>query len=470
MRELEDLLRRESHRERPESPPPGSFSELRARLESTGRKYHWLRWVLPISLLALAILGYTQVDFTAKMASPVEAAAPENERNSAQRKKSKQETPAEVKSAVTPTTAAVNDPSLTKFEKRLAASQGQAISPQLADQTPREKVATKVDLLPAEEKRIKTNFVITPRESPAVVFDQGPTVGQSVPKKPIPKKEKLILPTIPRIIHSPRKIQGTTAQTAVQKITNTLTPAVLPSSFSAVSLSSKLRGNSARGGWDLSLSHYAFRRDFTGFAPRYTDNENLTSGASPQIFIIDGEARSLYPLDFLSRPSTNRVNVGQLRLNRQAGSGVRFGIGITLYRDRLNTEETVRNIGNTFPNSYFLVSKRTNTYLVGHAQLGYTFMRRRRLQPWLALGIQAPMVSRDKGSTYLLHNGNLHFVSERLATANVFKGNLQLFPSLEGGIQYRFTEKLSGGLNIGMLPREDFYIKPTLGMEVRYYW
>lgn len=470
MRELEDLLRRESHRERPETPPPGSFADLKSRLGTPGRKRHWLSWVLPLSLLALVILGYSQVDFTTEAALQIKAATQTDEINSLKQETPVKAAPKPIVNSSGPIVIEVNNPLLTEFENRLASSQGEPAKAVPAGRVPKENVTTNADNLPAEKKRIETKPIALSGVSIEEEHDQPRPAEQAVAAMPFYKKKKVIQPIKPSFSTYPSKAKSVTTRTAVQKITNTLTPAVVPTSFSAKPPTSKIKGELSRGGWDFSLSFYAFRRGYTGFTQQYTENANQVPGAFPQVFIIDGEARPLYYLDFLSRTNTGRVGVGQLKMSRQTSSGIRFGAGLTLYRDRSNTEESVRRLENTFPNSYLLVSKRTDTYLLGQVQIGYTFLRRHRVQPWLSAGLQLPLFIRAKGSTYLLHEGRLNFVSEELFNANLFGDNPQVLPSLEGGVQYRFTHKLAGGLNIGMQPREDFYIRPTLGVEVRYHW
>jgi len=472
MRELEDILRRESHRARPETPPSEGFGELKSRLEAQEKKFYWFQWLVPLGVLLAGLSWYCLASPSVVNSSPALITKTSGTKDSIVLEK---EAGAKIdqKTTLFPSPS-VKVPSPPLYSEPIGENrEKQALSTSQKISRPVETESVAAKALP-----VQNPSSLQAPEAPRTLGVESNNEERSergyvaaLSKK---QKKYAALPQLAKrseTLQEGNKVRSSSYTNLVAlAITNASTLATPATQFPAQKLSGTLRQRVPLSSWDISMSYYTFREERNGFAFQYSDDGNLIPGAIPQSFVIDGEARTLYYVDNLARMGNTRITIGQLKLNRQMANGLRLGGGLRVYRDRLNTENDVTGLVAAFPDSYLQVNKRTDTYLLGQVQLGYTFLRRRRLQPWLSVGIQVPLVNRDEGSTYLLYEDRLNLVSERLFVTNLFQNRLQLYPSLEGGAQYWFTAKFSAGLNIGMVPSDRVNIKPTIGLEARYHW
>ncbi|MEM6771000.1 MAG: hypothetical protein AAF597_10480, partial [Bacteroidota bacterium] len=343
MRELEDILRRESHRELPATPPPGSFQQLRSKLQQPPIFTSRLRWLTVVTIG----LGVTLVGFWWLM---VPASLPSNAE------------PVKLTNALPPPsmpTAPTNDPESSVALPAVSPNPelGPSLQlPNLASEsvgrsvTSVERVTAEVPVtsstysIPTTVEQFKDvgPIIFAPDSLPVTV--NLPSGGSQEPVRPIEsstsrrKAQQYTLVDAPVLEFSAKVPSIGRVSPSYQALTggdniSTTKLSVVPSPSQLRKLTPRWIERPAQRAWDVSLSYYGRQEGLRDqFSLRYADTDELNPGQPPQAIVIEEETRLLYYVGTEDYQVANRLAAVQLRINRLAQNGLRFGLGITFYR------------------------------------------------------------------------------------------------------------------------------------------
>ncbi|MEM9836719.1 MAG: hypothetical protein AAF828_09465 [Bacteroidota bacterium] len=229
------------------------------------------------------------------------------------------------------------------------------------------------------------------------------------------------------------------------------------------------RNQQKQARWEVDLTALAFRGEdvFNGFVYSPAPNSNISV---PQTFVVDGETRIMYFKSNNPVGVTNYDPIVRLRAIRQMQTGWRFGLGLAYFSqgdaresrftdqvDQLLTDEFV--LGYTYKDNYLLAT----------ANVGYTFLRRRRLRPYLDISLLRAFRTYAQETT-TLYDRSGSYVQLQLTEELNDTENYVWIPFVEIGLQYQLTKHWQVGVSFypELSGQVNFATRP--GLQLRYNW
>lgn len=215
------------------------------------------------------------------------------------------------------------------------------------------------------------------------------------------------------------------------------------------------------GRWEVGLS----------FAPGLT-NSRVTSrvfteqnnGNAPQVFNFNNQQIELFADDIFDQEVRQQLQLASMSLEgaRQFASGVRLGLGMAYSPYSLSGLNNPNDVlaplllEGEFATYNWSYEKRFSAFMTG----GYTFLRRRKVRPYLGLRIGLDFYQEGERKSYLFRGQDgrsEEFLSSRY-NSNTGLRELILNVTAQVGVQYQVHKRISLGVDV----------LPELAAGVRY--
>ncbi len=215
------------------------------------------------------------------------------------------------------------------------------------------------------------------------------------------------------------------------------------------------------GRWEAGLS----------FAPGLTSSRvtsrvftEQNNGNVPQIFNFNNQQIELFADDFFDQEVRQQIQLASMSLEgaRQFASGIRLGLGMSYSPYSLSGLNDPNDVlaplllEGEFATYNWAYEKRFSSFLTS----GYTFLRRRKVRPYLGLRIGLDFYQEGERKSYLfrgLDGRSEEFLSSRY-NSNTGLRELILNVTAQVGVQYQVHKRISLGVDL----------LPELAAGVRY--
>ncbi|MEL6142750.1 MAG: hypothetical protein AAFU67_14165, partial [Bacteroidota bacterium] len=233
-------------------------------------------------------------------------------------------------------------------------------------------------------------------------------------------------------------------------LNNAIFSTVIPSS--ADYLSPKLQAPkkllphwSPKGRWEWDFSYSNVNEEYSLAATRLV-TQPTNPNVFPQEFVLDGSSLFLYPAGQEFEDNSRAIHIFRSRITRQMGSGVRLGLGLLYLRDRNTSNAFAGQLARDRSDYYFGRSAKED-YLAVNLSIGYTFLRRRRISPYIEFSLLYQLYDQYEVESLLFEpeTGTSHLQDRSLFAEGIGQDDL-LIPVVELGVQYQLGRHWSVGV------------------------
>lgn len=486
MRELEDMLRAASHQPLNEHPAPGQWEALQEKLAR--RKRFWLptRWLLGGSVLLLLGLGLIYALSIKPLGVDAERLRP----NSVDEKVAGYyyDDQVDANSFATKETDELASPVARDTDHTELAAPTPEVAhttgPTLAVNTTELTIAGDDHLgksrqsikEPLGELETGPALAVTSVGMQTAAPSDPPELLDDTPAADLFEQIPVPLKTIPALSAPPSKAVNVKsyAPSVGVRLAHRVSELPIYSDGVGAYVGAKLRPDPGvwllkggeKGRWEIGLEAFYSPGSFTGFINRYT-TEAPSPPVTPEILIVDGNSELLYFDGSETEDFRTSIPLFRLTLNRQTRSGFRYGIGLVYFNETLDLSSKVQSLSAAEPQVFFQGFFSRTSYLLGNVNLGYTFLRRRRIQPFVEIGASMTVRESVAFESYIYRDSRKS-VQTSAEIVNGFGTYNLIIPHASIGAMYRLNERFSVGLSIAPVLTPAVQLPVNVGAQVRY--
>lgn len=224
--------------------------------------------------------------------------------------------------------------------------------------------------------------------------------------------------------------------------------------------------------WSVGTSVYLVSENLTSTSAQLSTEPTLND-AIGDAYVIDGLTTTLYLDDFRRQEATRRRHpITLLNIRRQTNTSFFFGAGVSAYWQRSSNLRFARELAANDPDGFYGNYETRSTNVLAQATIGFTFLKRRRFQPWVCLDANYLVSLREYEAFSIIRDGsdveNIQF--QLVQNTDISEYSDKLFPSLQSGVRGQVGRHWEVGLNVGVIPTGDLDLSRLIvgGVEVRY--
>lgn len=222
--------------------------------------------------------------------------------------------------------------------------------------------------------------------------------------------------------------------------------------------------------WTIGGTVLGQRSEWNNPVERWESNP-VAGNSYFETFPIDGRQTLLYYDGYEQKTKSNTDVIGMLQLRRQTSKSLFFGIGGSQLNQKRSSIKLAQELRRDSDVAYYQAWASHRKYFLFSATVGFTFLRSRRLQPWIGVDANFPLATSTKYSVSFVEGatGNVYLQSESTQTG--YRADLypKVFPSIQFGVRGQLSRRFRIGVTGGFVPTDiDVDMPFAGGLDLHY--